>query len=45
MFDLKEELKNYDKILTLDDLENSIKSKEISDLMGLLQYIANKSGD
>ena len=40
MIDLKEELKKYEPILEVDNIEQSIKSEEIKDVMDLLQYIS-----
>ncbi|MCL2618860.1 MAG: hypothetical protein FWD98_07400 [Defluviitaleaceae bacterium] len=42
MLDFKEELKKFKPVLGMDDVEKSIKSDEVKDVMDLLQYISTK---
>ena len=42
LLDFKEELKKYKPVMGMDDVEKSIKSDEVKDLMDLLQYISTK---
>lgn len=40
--DFKEELKKYKPVMGMEDVEKSIKSDEVKDVMDLLQYISTK---
>lgn len=42
MLDFKEEIAKYKPVLGLDDVEQSIQSDEIRDIMDLLQYITRQ---
>jgi hypothetical protein len=42
MIDFKEELKKYNPILDMDDVETAIKSDEIQDIQDLLQNLVKK---
>ena len=42
MLDFKEELKKFKPVLGMDDVEKSIKSDEVKDVMDLLQYLSTK---
>ncbi|MCL2852599.1 MAG: hypothetical protein FWE20_06155 [Defluviitaleaceae bacterium] len=42
MLDFKEELKKYKPVMGMEDVEKSIKSDEVKDVMDLLQYISTK---
>lgn len=42
MLDFKEELKKYKPVLGMEDVEKSIKSDEVKDVMDMLQYLSNK---
>lgn len=40
MINFNEEIKNYSKILEMDEIEQSIHSTELKDIMDMLNYIA-----
>ncbi len=42
MIDFREELEKYKPALTMDDVENSVHSDEVQDIMDLLQVITKK---
>jgi len=42
LLDFKEELKKYKPVMGMEDVEKSIKSDEVKDVMDLLQYISTK---
>ena len=42
LLDFKEELKKFKPVLGMDDVEKSIKSDEVKDVMDLLQYLSTK---
>ena len=42
VLDFKEELKKYKPVLGMEDVEKSIKSDEVKDLMDLLQYLSTR---
>lgn len=42
MINFKEEIKKYGKILEVEEIEDSISSSEIKDIMDMLQYITKQ---
>ena len=42
LLDFKEELKKYKPVMGMEDVEKSIKSDEVKDVMDLLQYLSTK---
>ena len=42
MIDFKEEISKYKPILNMDEVEASVKSDEVKDIMDLLQYITSQ---
>lgn len=42
MIDFKEEIEKYKPVLSMDDVEKSVRSDEVKDVMDLLQYITKK---
>lgn len=45
MIDFKEEISKYKPILGVDDVESSVQSDEVKDVLDLLQYITQKVSD
>jgi len=43
MIDFEEEISKYKPILGIDDVESSIQTDEIKDMMDLLQYITDQA--
>ncbi|MCI1960050.1 MAG: hypothetical protein LKJ25_10560 [Clostridia bacterium] len=44
MINFNEEIKKYEQILELDDIEDAIHSTDLKDIMDMLNYIALQSG-
>jgi len=44
MIDFKDEIKKYEQILELDDIEDSVHSTDLKDIMDMLGYIASVKG-
>jgi hypothetical protein len=42
MIDFKEEISRYKPVLGLDDVERTVKSDDMKDVLDLLQYISKK---
>ena len=43
MINFKDELKKYEPILELNDIEDSIRSTDMKDIMDMLDYISRES--
>ena len=43
MINFKDEIKKYEQILELNDIEDSIHSTEMKDIMDMLDYIVSQS--
>ncbi|MCI8805266.1 MAG: hypothetical protein HFE59_05120 [Clostridiales bacterium] len=45
MLDFKKEIQKYKPILEVEDVENSINSDEIKDMMDILKQLSNQKQD
>ena len=45
MLDFKKEIQKYKPILEVEDVENSINSDEIKDMMDILKQLSNQNQD
>ena len=45
MLDFKKEIQKYKTILEVEDVENSINSDEIKDMMDILKQLSNQKQD
>lgn len=45
MLNFKEELKNYQPLMELEDIETSLHSSQMQDLLDILQHIATQNGN
>ncbi|MCJ7856868.1 hypothetical protein MUJ63_11270 [Lachnospiraceae bacterium NSJ-143] len=43
MINFKDEIKKYEQILELNDIEDSVHSTELKDIMDMLDYIVSQS--
>ncbi len=43
MLNFKEELKNYQPLMELEDMETSLHTSQMQDLLDILQHIATKN--
>ncbi|WP_317856110.1 hypothetical protein [Chakrabartyella piscis] len=45
MFNFKDELSRYQPLLELDEIEHSLQSSQLKDLVDILDHIAKNSGN